>query len=217
MLHWIICAIRPLSVDELGIALAIKPGQRSFDSALQLRNLKNLLPQLCRSLIEIDPQTRVVRLVHASVKDFLLRTANTDVSSHSSLVDTSAVNALIARVCFTFLCFSRKFIKVDTDRESSLLHFSEYILKYPFLEHSTLYWVQHMACILEVPAAEAGELPVLFAASESVVLRWLQVIKTLDAAGPWSGLALTKDLMDELVASDQSRPRQVPGYFTQAQ
>ena len=141
MLRWIICAIRPLSVDKLGIALAIKPGQRSFDSTLQLRNLKDLLTQLCRSLIEIDPQTRVGRLVHASVKDFLLRTANTDVSSHSSLVDTSAVNAHIARVCLTFLCFSRKFIKVDTDREPSLLHFGEYILKYPFLEHSTLYWI----------------------------------------------------------------------------
>ena len=74
-----------------------------------------------------------------------------------------------------------------------------------------------MACISEVPAAEAGELPVPFAASENVVLRWLQIIKTLDAAGPWSGLALTIDLIDELVASDQSRPPSDSGYSTQAQ
>lgn len=64
-------AVRPLTTDELKEALSVVPGNIIWDSALQINNVYSVL-ESCGSLVTIDEEAITVRLVHHSLKQFLL-------------------------------------------------------------------------------------------------------------------------------------------------
>lgn len=74
LFQWLACAERPLTLAELGAALAIREGDSDNNPMGAVIDLEHFLDEVCGSLIEIvktDSRT-VVRFVHVTVKGFLL-------------------------------------------------------------------------------------------------------------------------------------------------
>ena len=64
LLTWTVCSIRPLTLDELQIAL-------KYDDGLQVRELRKSIEGLCGNLLYVDSSARV-QLIHSTARDFLL-------------------------------------------------------------------------------------------------------------------------------------------------
>ncbi|KAK5073265.1 hypothetical protein LTR51_005907 [Lithohypha guttulata] len=67
---WITYATRQLSVDELCEAIAIDPTRPNFDLHDYLVD-EDQIVSVCHGLIEIDQESRVVRLVHYTTQEYL--------------------------------------------------------------------------------------------------------------------------------------------------
>ena len=94
ILSWISYAFRPLHVMELRHALAVTPGEDHFDEA----NMPDEedLPCVCAGLIYVEEGSKIVRLAHYTVQDYL-----------ESVRDRSYVEArhFVAATCLTYLSF----------------------------------------------------------------------------------------------------------------
>ncbi|CAG8379268.1 unnamed protein product, partial [Penicillium salamii] len=71
VLWWITCANRPLSIEELQYALAIKHGQYHLDEG-DLPHIGDMV-SVCLGLITIDNESRIIRLVHYTTHEYLTR------------------------------------------------------------------------------------------------------------------------------------------------
>ncbi|KAH6909766.1 hypothetical protein BKA70DRAFT_175659 [Coprinopsis sp. MPI-PUGE-AT-0042] len=71
VLLWVINATRSLTVDELRHALATCPNTHRFDSSRLVQ--EGILLGLCRGLVGVEEETRLVRLVHYTAKNTLER------------------------------------------------------------------------------------------------------------------------------------------------
>ncbi|KAH6917862.1 ankyrin repeat-containing domain protein [Coprinopsis sp. MPI-PUGE-AT-0042] len=71
LLLWVIAATRSLAVNDLRHALATCPDTHRFDSSRLVR--EGTLVGLCRGLVMVEEETRLVRLVHYTAKDILER------------------------------------------------------------------------------------------------------------------------------------------------
>ncbi|KAH6904795.1 hypothetical protein BKA70DRAFT_519349 [Coprinopsis sp. MPI-PUGE-AT-0042] len=69
ILMWVITATRSLTVEELRNALASCPDTHKFDSSRLVQG--GTLIALCRGLVTVEEDTRLVRLVHYTAKDIL--------------------------------------------------------------------------------------------------------------------------------------------------
>jgi ankyrin repeat protein len=93
ILELVTVAQRPLQVEELREALSVVPGNPTWNRATLLNNIYSTLA-CCGSLVIIDEEELTVRLVHHSVKQFLLTGFNTSTSirfttaeAHSTMRD----------------------------------------------------------------------------------------------------------------------------------
>ncbi|KAH6877362.1 hypothetical protein BKA70DRAFT_1568172 [Coprinopsis sp. MPI-PUGE-AT-0042] len=66
-LVWLLCATRPLTIDELRHAIATSPDTHKFDRSRLVDGVT--LIYLCRGLVDIEEETNVVHFVHGSAKD----------------------------------------------------------------------------------------------------------------------------------------------------
>ncbi|KAM0668308.1 hypothetical protein ACQRIU_001870 [Beauveria bassiana] len=71
ILELIMAARRPLTSEELREALSVVPGDTEWNPSRQLNNVVSVLSS-CGSLIIVDEEDGAVRLIHHSVKQFLL-------------------------------------------------------------------------------------------------------------------------------------------------
>lgn len=97
LLTWIHLAERPLMVDELLEALAIREGDNELDRSGLLG--RATLLDCCLGLATIDTETSTVRLVHFSLREYLEKK---DEILGQQIVDG---HTLIARTCLTCLMF----------------------------------------------------------------------------------------------------------------
>ena len=67
-LLWISHARRPLEVDELSEALAIRSGQSSLNP--RYRPTQKLMIECCMGLVVLDEQSKSIRLVHYTVQEY---------------------------------------------------------------------------------------------------------------------------------------------------
>ncbi|KAJ7024880.1 ankyrin repeat-containing domain protein [Mycena alexandri] len=68
-LIWVVNAKRPLTVSELTVALAIKPGAQSLNEDY-LPDIETVLA-VCAGLVIVDKESSVVRLVHYTTQEYL--------------------------------------------------------------------------------------------------------------------------------------------------
>lgn len=193
MLRWLLHAFRPLTLAELRIAVAIDPGQKSPRPGHHLRNLEVDVHQFCRSLVEIDQHTQEIRIVHASVKDFLLQ-GHLSPEGRTAPFESSASNASIARTCLTFLAFQRPYVQIDADREQNTRRFKSHNYQFPFVEYSSVFWINHA-----VLGSDDGDEPAIdFCRSSANIVRWLQIFRALDARQD-TGIRVNKRLLDDII------------------
>ncbi|KAJ7318054.1 ankyrin repeat-containing domain protein [Mycena albidolilacea] len=66
---WVVNAKRPLTVEELQVALAVKPGMQKLDEE-DLTDIDIIL-SVCAGLVIVDKESSVVRLVHYTTQEYL--------------------------------------------------------------------------------------------------------------------------------------------------
>ncbi|KAJ7445350.1 hypothetical protein B0H11DRAFT_431348 [Mycena galericulata] len=67
---WVANAKRPLTVEELQVALAVKPGMKKLDEEEDLTDIDIIL-SVCAGLVIVDKESSVVRLVHYTTQEYL--------------------------------------------------------------------------------------------------------------------------------------------------
>ena len=146
LLHIVVAAVRPLSVNEVGIALYIAE-KTSTCEVLELQDSEQLeitIRHLCGLFVSIVEKK--VFLIHQTAKEFLI--AQNDLSSstvtsggtwkHSLSIQDS--NLHLAHSCIRYLRleeFRRKSSSLDREDIDQL------VSRYDFLEYSALNWAVH--------------------------------------------------------------------------
>jgi ankyrin repeat protein len=150
LLHIVLAAVRPLSVNELGIALYITDETRTFED-LELQDggqLEMTIRDLCGLFISIVE--RKVFLIHQTAKEFLI--AKDDFSCSTS--PSSGVwkrslsirdsNFVLASICIWFLRLE------EFHGKGSYMYWgihwadiSKLVSRYDFFEYSAMNWAVH--------------------------------------------------------------------------
>ena len=132
-LMWISHSERPLKVDELCHALAVRIGAPDLDGD-NVPSVGTLLT-CCQGLVTIDKEVSTIRLIHFTVQEYL--------RAHPELF--SSAHSTIAEACLS--CLNSQQVKALSASPSSDLEDSEledsYLQSMPFLEYSSLYWGIH--------------------------------------------------------------------------
>ncbi|KAA8645102.1 uncharacterized protein ATNIH1004_009317 [Aspergillus tanneri] len=143
LLHIITAAMRPLSLGELSLALAISAGHQTFteicDELEPEDRFRKTLRDVCGLFVVVIDEK--VYLLHQTAKEFLVRgnnpTVNINISEvtrwkHSLLPEES--NEILADICTSYLAFERN----EIDHEK-------------FYVYSSCYWSAHFrqACVRE--------------------------------------------------------------------
>ena len=124
VLTWVSHSRRPLQVDEICHAIAIRIGSNDLNSD-DIPAISTLL-SCCQGLATIEKGTSAIRLVHVTLQEYLCAHPNLFDGAHSTMAET----------CLTYLNFPR--VKdllagpFPDPRDT------------PFLEYSSLYWGIHM-------------------------------------------------------------------------
>ena len=122
VLMWITHSRRPLRVDEICHAIAIRIGSNDLNSD-DIPAISTLLG-CCQGLVTMEKGASTVRLIHFTLQEFLY--------THPDIFDRA--HSTMAETCLTYLNFQRvKDLSAGPDLRSI-----------PFLEYSSLYWGIHM-------------------------------------------------------------------------
>ena len=113
VLYWLSQAIRPLSVEELGQALAIREGDFDMDKTNIPK--ERIMVRVCMGLVVVDRDSSAIRLAHFSMQEYLQR--HLEISEAKSL---SAGKDVIAKTCLTILLFD-EFSKGYCNSDSEFL------------------------------------------------------------------------------------------------
>ena len=132
-LTWISCALRPLRVEELRHALAIRPGDHDLDPDA-LPDI-SLVVSVSAGLITIDEESQTVRLVHFTIEEYFQRRV------HNLF---PGADILITETCMTYLSFHR-LDDIKTSENTIAAASGEDV----FLDYASTYWGYHC-----VPAVE---------------------------------------------------------------
>ena len=128
VLSWISYARRSLTVEELRCALAVTPGDSTFDE--DAMTPESTLVSVCAGLVAVDPQSRIIRLVHYTTQEFFERIRDSRFPT---------AQADITLIYLTYLSF---------DHPS--YEYIEYWDKTPFFQYATRHWRDHMRATPEI-------------------------------------------------------------------
>ena len=166
VLMWISHSRRPLQVDEICHAIAIRIGSNDLNSD-DIPAISTLLG-CCQGLVTVDKGASNVRLIHFTLQEHLC--------THPEIFDRA--HSTIAETCLTYLNLRRiKDISADTFHDPRGT---------PFLGYSSLYWGTHMRMeISDLAKALALELLDQFNSHISARFLWGSIsMRLLIAYGP---------------------------------
>jgi ankyrin repeat protein len=108
MFKWILCAQRPLRIEELREAVALDLDDTCLDEDKLPSGDSWRLIQMCGNLAILNREDSTVRLAHHTVKQFLLSQHDLIPSSLSLLAGATLqdIELEIGQLCVTYLCFS---------------------------------------------------------------------------------------------------------------
>lgn len=127
ILLWIVNAKRPLKIDELVYALAIEPGDVSFDADGAAD--PDLLISICAGIVTLELESRIVGLVHYTAQEYLTR--------KGAMMFPDAQRE-ISQICLTALSFTsarKDYYHQTNDHSEEHTQLSRYAVPY---------WADHM-------------------------------------------------------------------------
>jgi len=129
-MEWIFLAKRPLSVEELGQGLSVRPTQVSLDE--QGYFFPEDMVDVCLGLVIFDQAEGTIRFVHFTIQEYFLTKA-AEVFPSQGFQLTSA--------CLTFLLFD-EFKKGGPCPNNESFEKRQQI--YPFFDYASNYWHIHL-------------------------------------------------------------------------
>lgn len=102
--RWIVAARRPMSLDELHEAMAVKVGHQSIDPS-RLFNDMDRIPSWTANLVQVGEEDLDVHFVHSSIHH-LLTGQLLGASLEGFHVDLKAADGHLGDICVTYLHFS---------------------------------------------------------------------------------------------------------------
>ena len=105
----IMAAVRPLNLEELREALSVEPGNTKWDRIRMINNIQAVVSNL-GGLVTIDEENLAVRLVHPSVKQFLLH----DSDDRKENFKTQSFMCDIVITCLSYKTFRKGLITSDS-------------------------------------------------------------------------------------------------------
>ena len=95
ILGWLTHAVRPMKVQELRHALAVRQGNKAI--ATRDLDMEDLFVPCCHGLVAIEQETQIIRLIHHTAQQYL---------DDDRLPMFSEIQAQILGTCLTYLSFS---------------------------------------------------------------------------------------------------------------
>jgi hypothetical protein len=173
VLEWITFAFRPLSIDELRHALAIKPGVIEIDDS-DLIDQEDII-SFCAGMVTID-DGGVVRLIHYTAQEYLQSVRN-------DLFPDAHIN--LARDCLAYMDLDI-FGKPCVDGPSMTKLIARYIL----ISYAVQYWADH---VKRLGDEESEMEDAVFGVLQSKEKRWhIQQLDFYNTFGPepWRAFGL---------------------------
>ena len=172
-LKWILCSYRPLRMSELETVLSMST------AAVKENIIKFIGP-----LVRIEGDKSLIRLVHASARDFLVSPeAKIFEESSASVPDQLAgIHAAILKSCLEYLTAeSRDFVHVGPNQDASEARFRKHVDGDHLLEYSCNGWILHFVEAFKCPGVLQDVKPQLgrMLNSDTAVVKWLQTFHFL--------------------------------------
>lgn len=170
LLHIIVAARRPLSVEEIGIAFVLRTDDRLEQELDYEPSMEVTIRRLCGLFVRIIDSK--VYLVHQTAKEFLVRPSNSTYLNQECwkyALDPTVSNYILGSICITYLLFTvfesdplaptayrnskKKGAADDIDDQNSdasdyydwaiLREVQEYTGKHRFLDYAAKHWTDH--------------------------------------------------------------------------
>ncbi|KAJ5979350.1 hypothetical protein N7501_002692 [Penicillium viridicatum] len=149
LLHIILAAREPLTVEDMKIATALASDleYRSYDEiGIERSDAEMRIKDACGLMVAIDYGS--VFLIHQTAKEFLIKnddaTQNSETWKHSfSPLDSET---LLAKVCITllsFTSFAETPLTIDGDDDEPYKRITEFAENNAFLEYAAMNWLEH--------------------------------------------------------------------------
>ncbi|KAF8534854.1 hypothetical protein BDD12DRAFT_940699 [Trichophaea hybrida] len=181
LLHIVVAAIRPLTLDEINVALSIRPSDRSHDQLDLEPSIDTTVKDLCGLFVRVKDS--MVFLVHQTAKQFLVNNLGDGLGQgvwKNSLLPMDS-NLTIALVCIRYLLFAvfetePLVLRANERTYDMKSQVDSYTKNHVFLDYAAKYWTTH------IQEAKIGkELEVFDSALEVLdsgsmrLLTWFQV------------------------------------------
>ncbi|KAK6505067.1 hypothetical protein TWF481_006990 [Arthrobotrys musiformis] len=149
LLQIVVAAVRPLSPEEMCLALALKDNHQSYGD-LRLEEgvrFRQNIREICGFLIIIKDSR--IYLLHQTLKEFLLRESKTPQLGQTNVVEWKCTfqlhdaHGVLANICVRCLLF-REFEDQPLEEEGTGDTVDEYVKNYVFLDYSAKHWTIHL-------------------------------------------------------------------------
>ncbi|KAH0561957.1 hypothetical protein GP486_003334 [Trichoglossum hirsutum] len=126
MFKWIVCAKRPLKIDELKEAVGVEPTDSFLDPDKIPTNDEHLI-RCCGNLVVFDTDDRTIRLAHYTVQQFLLSESTKSEQFHFRQLEAELE---VGEICVAYLSFSEFETQMTKSKPKRLLPRTEIVGNY---------------------------------------------------------------------------------------
>ncbi|KAF5005581.1 hypothetical protein FDECE_7988 [Fusarium decemcellulare] len=128
VLSWIVCAYKPLTIEELRHALAVEIDNPLFDEE-NLPDAEDMVSS-CVGLVTIEDESNIIRLVHYTAQEYFERNKNEWFRE---------ADDYMTDVCVSYLTLD-EFSSGDCETQEGLM---ERLHRFPLYSHATKAWGHH--------------------------------------------------------------------------
>ncbi|KAI9767544.1 MAG: hypothetical protein M1840_005581 [Geoglossum simile] len=144
LLHIIVGAARPLTLEEMNVAFNINPSDRSHEDLDLEPSIEATVKGLCGSFVRVIDSK--IYLVHQTAKEYLTSDSAAPVTGtwkHS--LHPLKSNLILAEICVSYLLFDvfESQPLVIASKEGERAQVAQYISKYEFLDYAARNWAAH--------------------------------------------------------------------------
>ena len=136
VLYWLTTSLRPLTVSELQLAIAIEPFEESLDEMKLLLSPSESITGLGGPLVRIRDDGTVV-LIHQSLREYLLSSQAPELRISPQVtipISPTESNSLVTSICLTYLSFPSFILTYNF--ESTTQH--------SLLQYAACHWYLHV-------------------------------------------------------------------------
>ncbi|PWW74705.1 hypothetical protein C7212DRAFT_283300 [Tuber magnatum] len=148
VLNIVVAAARPLTLDEMNIAFAVRREHKSIcDMQSNLSpDFEKTVKNVCGLFVRVIDLK--IYLVHQTAREFLIKRSSAGQTNPQYTLCPKESNFLMADICISYLSleeFEKDALGIDTDRYERYVkgELHEYDEEYPFLHYAAIHWADH--------------------------------------------------------------------------